>query len=342
MKSLKTHSLNLTEKAYHEYPAWSYSMISKYAKGGFYSVAKIHQPVAPTPEMEFGSLLDSILTRGKETFKEYSVSNYEVMPAEKKVLDYALSAFPGVPFTSITKEDWESVFTNTAYYSNRSYEKKYEQVAACQEYYNVRYQGKKVVSKQDWEDATTMAKTLVTDKYTSTIFGTKNTKDIEYIYQAQFLVDWTLPSGKTAKIKIMPDLLVVNHTEKTIRPVDLKSTSLPGGNFKDNFIGLRYDIQASEYTAVLQSVIDNDEDYKEYTILPYFFAVISRMDMVPIVYEYDPRSESQIDGLSFGKFHYKNWEQLLDEIITYEETQAKVPSYITTDGPNDLLAILEQ
>lgn len=337
--------MGLEEQAYHDYPAWSYSMIAKYAKQGFSAISRIHQHTTPTPEMEFGSLLDSILTRGKKTFEEYVIDDgsANIPPAEKAVFDTILSEGFRVPYADLHQSVLEKAIESCDSFCSK-YKKPETRLQKLKEtsgYYELARTGKKIVSREDFDDAFKLAQTLVRHPFTSTIFGTKNTKDIEYIYQSQFLVDWTLPSGKTVKIKIMPDLLVVNHAKKTIRPVDLKHMSLPGYTFKENFLNLRYDIQASEYTDVLQKVIDGDSDYQDYTILPYYFAVISRSDMVPVVYEYDPRSESQKDGLSFKQFHYKNWKDLLDEILVYEETHAVVPSNMTTEAPNDLLTILE-
>lgn len=83
----------------------------------------------------------------------------------------------------------------------------------------------------------------------------------------------------------------------------------------------------------------NDEEYKEYTILPYLFTDISRVDKVPVTYEYNPSN-----GFSFTKgekvYQYKGWKDLLAEILVYEANESRVPDYITTTGPNDLIEIL--
>lgn len=106
----------------------------------------------------------------------------------------------------------------------------------------------------------------------------------------------------------------------------------------------KMDLQASVYTHVLQEVLAKDLDYRDYHILPYLFMDISRNDKVPATYIYDPQSRDQMSGLCYAKgdrvYQYKGWEDLLEEILEYEESQAKVPSYITTTGPNDLLSIL--
>lgn len=341
MKSLKEYSLNLTEKAYHEYPAWSHSLIARYADKGFAAIAKLHEPMTPTPSMEFGSLFDTILTRGREVMDYYTVSDYVPTEGPKKVMDRLL-VDTTVPFDEIPLEMIDNATMECSYYTNRSLDSRIKELSKAKPYYEMRRSGKTVVSTADWKDAMEMATRFRTDPYLSNLFGTTSNNRIEYLYQTQFLVKVWLPSGRLVEFKFMPDLLVVNHDDKTVQPVDLKTSSVPGYDFAENFIRFRYDIQAQSYTEGLRIVLDGDPDYADYTILPYLFTDISRVDKIPVTYEYDPMSESQINGLSFGQYTYKNWKTLLDEIIDYEETEAVVPSYIKTDGPNDLLDILNR
>ena len=333
--------MNLPEEEYHNYPAWSYSLIAKYAKDGFGAISRLHEKTPPTPSMEFGSLFDSVLTRGKATLNEYAISDYTPSDSVKRVMD-TLLVNTSVPFDEIPKEEIENATIACSFYPKWGFDAKYKQIAEARAYYEARREGKKVVAVKDWEDAIEMARIFREDPYLSTLFGTHSSRKLEYIYQAQFLAKMWTPAGKLVEIKIMPDLLVVNHEAKTIQPVDLKTSSMPAFDFAENFIKFRYDIQASLYTDVLEVIKNQIDDYVDYTILEYIFTDISRTDKVPASYNYDPRSESQINGLSFGNYQYKNWKTLLDEILYYEETAAKVPSYIRTDGPNDLLELLNK
>lgn len=346
MSFLKDYSLNLKENDYHAYPAWSYSIIAKYAKEGFGALATLHDRKEPTPSMEFGSLFDSMLTKGKKTLDEYAVYEGEVPPAEKKVLDLLVHYADTSNFNEVPREVIMQVTEAYQYYPKWGFDARFKHLNEYADYYALAYSGKKIVSKQDWDDAVDMYKVFRNDPYLKELFGTKNTKEKEYLYQTQFCVDYTLDSGKEVKVKIMPDLLVVNHADKTIQPVDLKTSQMPAWDFKENFLKFRYDIQAKLYSDVLALVIDRDTEMRDYTILPYLFTDISRTDKVPVTYVYDQTDESQANGFTFSvsdkTYSYKSWQTLLDEIISYEEAEAKVPSYITTEGPNDLLSILSR
>ena len=338
MKSLKDYSLNLPEQEYHDLPYWSYSTIAKYARNGFSAIATLHDKTKPTPEMEFGSLFDSFITKGKQTLNDYAVADFSVPPAEKGVLDYLATTSTISHFDEVEMQDVLNAAETVGYQSKWKPQTRYEKISNYSEYYDTLKSGKKLVSKADWDDAMEMYKVFREDPYLKKLFGTKNTEEIEYIYQAQFKT--TFNTGFEAiDVKIMPDLMVVNHKEKTIRLVDLKTSSMPAYDFPEHFVKMRYDIQGELYTDVMKKIIADDEDYCSYTILPYLFVDISRADMVPVTYEIDLS-----DGFSFTKgdkvYQYKGWKQLLVEILAYEANDAKVPEYITTASSNDLVEIL--
>lgn len=343
MKSLKDYSMNLEEEEYHAYPAWSYSMIADYAKNGFAAIATLHDKKEPTPSMEFGSLFDSILTKGKTTLDEYVVMEKEVPQAEKKCLNAIARRTNAPNFMDVSKYIIMDAAAETGYYPSWGFDAKFKHLNEYEAYYRALLAGKKIVSKADWDDAVEMYHIFRKDPFLKDLFGNKNTEDVEYIYQSQFLVDWEI-NGEVVKIKIMPDLIKVNHNEKTVQPVDLKTSSIPAWQFKDNFLKFRYDIQALLYSDVLRKIMDDDPDYKDYTILPYLFSDISRSDKVPVTYVYDQYAEDQRDGFTYyigeKTYHHKSWKTLLSEILTYEASKAVVPMNIRRDGPNSLLEVL--
>jgi hypothetical protein len=342
MKSLKDYSLNITEEEYHSRSSWSHSVIAKYARDGFGAIATLHDKFVPTPSMEFGSLFDSVITRGKETLDHYVVDNTAVAPAEKSVFDTLLASGHTEPWITISDNDLDAAIEACPTFASK-YKKadtRRQKLDEASQYYDARRTGKKVVSAQDWEDAMEMYRIFRDDEYLSSIFGHKNTEDVEYLYQTQFEINWILANQKEVKVRIMPDLLVVNHKDKTVLPVDLKTSSMPAYDFAQNFIKYRYDLQAELYSDVLRKVMDRTE-YKDYQLLPYLFTDVSRTDKVPVTYEFDPSN-----GFSYTKgdrtYQYKGWKDLLVEILDYEESQAKVPNYITTTGPNNLVEILNR
>lgn len=345
MKSLKDYSLRLSEQDYHNYPAWSYSKIAKYAKNGFAAIATLDEKQKPTAAMVFGSLFDCMLTQGsKATKAQYAVFDRVVPDAEKRVLDTLVSTCTASYFEALTSDEITTATEACQYYPKWGYDAKYKHLVEYADYYLAKRSGKTLVTPEEWSDAFTMMSIFRNDEYLKDLFGTKSSEDVEYIYQAKYVVDYTLPSGQIVPVKIMPDLIKVNHKAKTVQLVDLKTSGDPAWNFKENFVRLAYYIQAKLYSDVMRIIMDDDEDYRSYTLLPYLFTDISRTDKVPVTYVYDQTDPSQFDGFTFSNgertYSYKGWQTLLCEILDYQARQATVPSYIRTDGPNDLLDIL--
>jgi len=338
MKSLKDYSLNISEDQYHAHPAWSYSLIAKYAKEGFSAIPTLHTPMAPTPAMEFGSLFDCLITDADHVNDRYAVSDMVPTPKEKEVLDCLLTK-TDKKFDLIPDAIVQAAIEECSYYPKWKYEVQLTHLAEYKEYYDVRKSGKKVVSPSDMADARAMADAFLANPYIQSLFGAKS-HSIEHLYQLQLIAKLKTSDGNLVPVKCMLDHVVVDHAAKTIQPVDVKTISQPAYDWAENFIRFRYDIQASVYTSVLKAVLNAHEEYKDYTVLPFVFCAISRIDMQPVSYVYDPCAEDQIDGLSFKEYKYKTWRELLTEIISYEESQAVVPVGISIDDANDIISIL--
>jgi len=344
MKSLKDYSLNLPEKDYHAYPAWSYSMIARYAKEGFGAVAKLHESTEQNDAMRFGSLFDCMLTRPNDVTKEFEIG-IKIPPAEKAVFDYLAQNCSAACYLEITDNELERAIAATNYQPRWKFQTQRDHLDEYAAYYNTCKSGKTIVTEDDWRDSVDMLNAVKNHEYLSKHFCRKSTDDVEYVYQAQFKVDYLTGNYGLIELKIMPDMLEVNHADKTIIPWDVKTSGAPGYDWwEENFVKMRYDIQAALYTDVLYYTIKKIPEYKDYKILPFIFMDISRTDKYPVAYEYDPCSDSQCDGLCFEsngrQVKLKNYRVLLDEILEYESTMTKVPSYITTVGPNDLIALL--
>ena len=342
MKSLKEYALNISEEAYHALPAWSYSIIAKYARNGFSSLRTLHNKTVPTSAMEFGSLFDSIITR-QESLDDYVVCDMSIPDAEKKALDYIVSRTdkPHASLEELHTDDFMTYCNECQYQVRWGYDARLKHLVPYSAYYDIKRTGRIPVSKTDWDDAVAMRDAFYSNDCLKKYFGINSTKDVEYIYQPQFVTEYSPFGGKTTvPLKMMADLMVVNHKDKTVQLIDVKTISQPAYDFADNFVRFRYDIQASMYSDIILAIMTKSGIYKDYTVLPFMFAAISRTDKVPVTYVYDPADYSQINGLSFKDYQYKDWRKLLEEIITYEEENAKVPSNIKADAPNDIITLL--
>lgn len=341
--NLQDYSMKMTEQEYHDYPCWSHSMIARYAREGFSAIKTIHEKTKPTPSMEFGSLVDCMITRPADVEKEYFVVYKDIPKAEKEALDYlADREYPAETLNGYTFGELKEITDECGYQSRWGAETKYNHLSIYNDYYEAKVKGKKVVSYSDYEDAYKMAYAISNSENTKDLFKSGTQGNKEYIYQAKFKITYQTNFGPV-EIKFMPDLIIIDNENRTIQLVDLKTSAQPGYDFSESFLKFRYDIEASLYTYAMQQIMNEHDFYSSYTLLPFLFADISRTDMVPVTYTYDCTSETQCQGLTYGSdkvYSYKNWDVLLNEILSYEASGAIVPNNISLAAPNDIIELL--
>lgn len=134
--------------------------------------------------------------------------------------------------------------------------------------------------------------------------------------------------------KALLDLCVIDHRNKTILPIDIKTVGKPIAEFPKAMKERRYDIQAAWYTLAIQEFIKQNYEYHGYTMLNFKFIAASTTDsiVIPIVYtctddllrlgkEGSPKITQKV---SFGKDfvlrkQIKGYEQLLQDYICYDD-----------------------
>jgi len=113
---------------------------------------------------------------------------------------------------------------------------------------------------------------------------------------------------------------------KTIQPIDIKTTGKHVSNFNDSFFGFRYDIQASLYNQGLcDFVYRKDSKYYGYSILPFLFIVESTKYIgTPLIYSVEPNvlmaSENGISGHT--GVYYQGWRELLERLLWHKSNNA--------------------
>ena len=95
----------------------------------------------------------------------------------------------------------------------------------------------------------------------------------------------------------------------TIEPIDLKTTGKSEEEFEKSFMDWNYWIQASMYSCILQTIMQESDEYKNYTLLPFKFLKKKKNNLSPLVwmvsFEYLRNDIIQIFGLT--------WVDLLED-----------------------------
>ena len=340
VKSFKTLAQSWTEEEYRQYPAYHYSALSTYARGGFEAIKHLDEP-KESDALTFGSIVDTLLTDHESFHDRFIICDVPFpAPAIKTVIDDLFNAI-GDQYPDFDAVPDESILTYSVdIYTNFKEATKINKIRTeGGEYYNflVKAAGKAVIEQEMFSKAQQCAITLRNNPTTSILFDTPK-PGIEILYQSKFLHSIFIgDEEREAKLKIMVDILVVDHNEKTIQPIDLKTTGQPEYRFYQSFVKWGYNIQAELYSYVLQQLMDADDTFKDYKLLPFKFLVINADNLQPLLWEWDVNNY-YIPAESYAKLGLKNWVALLVRLDA--EKDETVPLGIYPTIANSLISSL--
>ena len=131
--------------------------------------------------------------------------------------------------------------------------------------------------------------------------------------------------------------LIVNYDDKTIQPIDLKTSYKNEYDFYKSFVEWSYQIQNRLYVRILQENIKKDSFFKDFKILPYKDIVVCKTSLNPLVWDCD--FTFAVGTLKFGKnqqIEMRDPEVIGKELHYYLENSSIVPKEIDVCGSNDL------
>lgn len=340
MKSLRDISWQVSEEEYRADPALSYSTLARYEREGFNNLDKLFDRIE-TPSLTFGSAVDAIITGGQDEFdNNFIVADYPSTP--DSIIKIVKSLFKQCKdnYRSLRLIPDNIIISETesqGYQSNWKPETRAKVIKEKgSEYYNLLFIAgdKTILDTQTYQDVCNAVRALKESKSTQFYFAENNPfePDIERFYQLKFKGEFN-----GVKYRNMADLIIVNHKEKWIKPVDLKTSSHTEWDFYKSFVDWRYDIQARLYWAIIRQNMDKDEYFKDFKLLDYDFIVVNRRILVPLVWTC-PFTQS-VGTLKFGKnnqIEMRSPFMIGEELSSYITSRPKVPIGIRETGSNDL------
>ena len=339
-KSLKDLSWLVSEEEYRADPALSYSTLAKYEREGFNNLDKLFDRI-DTPSLTFGSAVDSIITGGQEEFDErFMVADFpNITDSIIKIVKALFQSFNSSN-RNLNSIDDNDIIKYTELYSYQLNWKPETRAKVIKEkgedYYNLLFiaGNRTVLDTQTYQDVCNAVRALKDSVATKFYFAENNPfePEIERFYQLKFKGTF---NGIT--YRNMADLIVVNHKEKWVLPVDLKTSSHTEWDFYKSFVDWRYDIQARLYWAIIRQNMDKDEYFKDFKLLDYRFIVVNRRTLTPLVWEC-PFTQA-VGEMRFGKNEQiimRSPFEIGKELSYYLSSRPKVPADIKEDGNNDL------
>ena len=182
-----------------------------------------------------------------------------------------------------------------------------------------------LITQEDYNKAAARKAMLINNEYVGDMFVMDVPEshhvfkgDIEIVYQADISFE-----VEGVECKALPDILIIDHKQRTIQIVDLKTTSSYNQNVMSSFMKFGYDYQAAWYTLALEAVTDQEGELYGYTVSPSFLFVF-----IDTVQGYEPicvkMSELDVDcaingGIRYGKYR-KGILDIFREYLWHVET----------------------
>lgn len=340
-KSLSDISWLVTEEEYRADHALSYSTLAKFERGGFNELNKLFDKVE-SPSLTFGSAVDSLITGGEAEFNErFLVAEFPSISDNLIQIAKTLHARYGETHRSvdtISDNILAEVGKECDFYANDKYANYRVKLIKenCNEFYNLLYLAadKTILDTQTYGDVLRAVEALRVSENTREYFNGNDpfTPEVEMLYQLKFKA--TLNG---IDYRCMFDGLKVDHINKTIQPIDLKTSFKKEWDFYKSFIEWNYQIQNRLYYRILLDNIKRDEYFEDFKILPYKDIVVNRYTLTPLVWDCD--FTFAMGSLTFGannQIIMRDPEVIGRELHHYLTNTPRVPIGIYIDKGNDL------
>ena len=277
-KSLKDISWLVDETTYRNDSALSYSRLSQFFKNG--PKALISNERIDTPSLRFGNLVDTILTAPEEFDDRFYVADIDKFSDTVRKMTEDLFN-PEIEELALIDDATILMILDTyQYQTNWKSQTRIDKIIDLgSDYYTVlKYStGKIVISPQEFSEAQQCVQTLKTHPFTYQIFECN--EDEEIFYQLKFKTEIL-----GINCRCMFDIIKVNHKNKTIEPLDLKTTGAGEEDFEQSFIKWNYWCQSGLYSDMLRKIMMSDKTLVGYDLLPFKFVVINRNNLAPLIW----------------------------------------------------------
>lgn len=343
MKTLRDISWQVTEPEYRADPALSYSTLSRFAREGFNNLDTLFDKI-DTPSLTFGSAVDALITGGQEEFdKNFLVAEFPVTTESIEKMVNALFTEFGQCYSSLGEIPDADIMEKTnelKYQLNWKPETRAKVIKEQgSELYKLLYiaNGRKVVHALFKEDVDMCVNALRTSPATAKYFNDLD-DGLERAYQLKFKATF-----EGVDYRCMADLIVVDHQNKIVYPIDLKTSSHAEWDFYESFVQWRYDLQARLYWRIIRDNMDRDEQFKDYKLDDYRFVVVNKRTVTPLVWKF---GATQANGtLHFGKndqVEFQDPFELGKQLSIYLSSRPPVPYGIEMIEENNIIEWLNR
>lgn len=341
IKKLYDISWQVSETEYRADAALSYSTIAKFAREGFNKLDTLFDKV-DTPSLTFGSAVDALITGGQEEFdNNFIVADFPpITDSVLKMVKAAFNRFSNTyrQLTDIPVQDLIDLSEELAYQLNWKPETRAKVVKEQgSEYYSLLYVAgdKKIIDTLTKEQVDAAVEALKNSTATTFYFSPDNVFNQRYIREYQLKFKATFDD---VDYRCMADLLLTDHKDKIVYPIDLKTSSHTEWDFYESFIQWRYDIQSRLYWRIIRANMNNDPIFNDYKLADYTFIVVNKKTLTPLTWKFeDTQKRGTLVYGRRGQIELEDPEYLGKELHSYLSSRPKVPNNIHTVVRNSIV-----
>ena len=308
----------------------SYSRLSDFDRNG--PSALIKKSDISGYGVKIGSIVDDLLLPPND-FKfedNYIVCDYEKPTATLgNLTDIILNNYNEIP----DKETILQICKNNDFWK-RSKDKTIVANFDKDEFWNyikVYIQGtsKNIISTVDKEKSQNIVDAIINNKFTNYIFN----NDFENINQFKVKFKY-----KDVILKGIIDRIIIDHTNKTVQLIDLKTGKDSALDFMNSFISYRYYLQEAVYSKAFKYICKVLE-LENYKLLPFQFLYIGRSEKIPLVYTVSKKwHKAALKGFNIKQYKYRGLDELLEDVKWhFNHRQFDIPKAIYENQGNIIL-----
>lgn len=327
-------AINTPVVNYRGISALNYSMIAKYDKSPADFVNEFIMGIPAEPEdsvaLRMGNVIDDVLFTYRGDMEQFDLNFdekyalYTGVESGKQVFILADEVFKYVDSGLSFEEMFRQAFYKLQNLPTPKYKGKTIDYALddfeknAKDYYQTKLDniGKTVISTGLLDKSTRIAQEALIDENLAEYLDFSRYVDEEYEILTKFPITFKFRTGDgEIEGKCELDMMHIDHGEKTIQPIDGKST-YDNSMFPYNYLKNRYYIQEAWYTlGIGEWAISNG--LADYTILPFkFLAMDTSGFRKPLIYS---SSETTLrnarQGFTSGGRSYKGVDELVESIV---------------------------
>ena len=289
--------------------AFSYSRFSDFDDKGPHVL--IEKRIKKTNALMIGNLVDDMINPDVDINKIYFRTDI-VKPSATlgKLTNIILDNFSKMP----SKQKVLEIVKRNNYWSNIVNEdtliKQFDKNDFW-EYLKIMYQVKKktIVTTDQYLYAEDLANIVKQHEFTKYLFTTPH---IQIFYQVKFNINY-----KGLYLRGIVDFVVVDHKERTVTIMDLKTGKEDALDFMKSFINYRYYLQEAIYMQAVGAIMKKLRISKrKYKVKPFTFLYVSKSQKVPMFHVVSEKwSEAALKGFEtrFGT-KFRGLDQITEDV----------------------------